>query len=58
MDARKRAEFLPDGAVRFSVWAPRVNRLAVRFLSPSWTVQMDRHPDGLHTVTGPGTQAG
>jgi maltooligosyltrehalose trehalohydrolase len=44
------AEFLPDGTVRFSVWAPRVNRLAVRFLSPSWTVQMDRHPNGLHTV--------
>lgn len=44
------AEFLPDGVVRFSVWAPRVNRLAVHFLSPSWTVRMERHSDGLHTV--------
>lgn len=48
---KRGAEFLPDDTVRFSVWAPRVNRLAVRFFSPSWTVRMERHADGLHTAT-------
>ncbi|MEW6296612.1 MAG: malto-oligosyltrehalose trehalohydrolase [Thermodesulfobacteriota bacterium] len=44
----------PDRAVSFSVWAPRVHQAAVRLVSPAEaTLPMERHPDGLHTVTVP-----
>ena len=48
----------PDGSVHFSVWAPRVKRMAVRFLSPVWTVHLERDVDGLHSVTVKGITPG
>lgn len=49
------ARLLPDGTVRFSVWAPRVERLAVRFVRPRRSVPMERGTDGVHSalVRGP-----
>jgi len=44
------ATWHPDGTVHFSVWAPRVRQMAVR-LTPSWTVPMQRHADGLYTAS-------
>ncbi len=49
------ATVCPDGAVRFTVWAPRVRQVAVQLLSPvSRTVRMEEQVDGLYTVTIPG----
>ncbi len=49
----------PGGSVCFSVWAPRVGALAVRFVSPDChLVPMERHADGLHTVTVHGVKRG
>src|SRR6266540_2652246 len=56
---RRGATRCPDGSVCFSVWAPRVRNMAVRVLSPGChTVPMERHADGLHTVTLAGLQPG
>jgi maltooligosyltrehalose trehalohydrolase len=52
------AEFLPDGVVRFSVWAPRVQTLTVQVVSFSGSVPMKRHDSGLYTATVDGLAAG
>lgn len=44
------AMLLPDGAVRFSVWAPRPQRLAVQGVQSRWTVPMERGDNGIHTA--------
>jgi len=48
----------PIGVVRFSVWAPRVRRMAVRILSPVHTVLMERDRHDVHTATLPGLPPG
>ncbi len=56
---RRGAALYPDGSAYFSVWAPRVRKMAVHFVSPDcYTVPMTRHADGLHTVTVQGVQPG
>ncbi|MGE0683968.1 MAG: malto-oligosyltrehalose trehalohydrolase [Candidatus Binatia bacterium] len=52
------ANFTPTGAVRFQVWAPRVQKMAVRLFSPIRTARMERDADDLHTVTIPGLSPG
>src|SRR5262245_37497307 len=52
------ARLLPDGTVQFSVWAPRVQRLAVQFMQPRWSVPMNRGTDGVHTVLVSGLSPG
>jgi len=40
-----------DGSVHFSVWAPRIRKMAVQLVAPnSSIVPMARHADGLHTA--------
>ncbi|MGH8006661.1 MAG: alpha-amylase family glycosyl hydrolase, partial [Candidatus Binatia bacterium] len=51
------ATLCPDGTVRFSVWAPRVKKMAVRF-TPSWAAPLQRSADGLHTATVKGLNPG
>lgn len=55
---KRGAEFLPDGTVRFSVWAPRVQTLTVQIVSLSGSTPMKRHSSGLYTVTVDGLAAG
>jgi maltooligosyltrehalose trehalohydrolase len=43
----------PDGSVHFSVWAPRVQHLAVECGTPRRTVPLQRQTDGSHTGTVP-----
>lgn len=52
------ATLYTDGTVRFSVWAPRVKEMAVRFTAPARTVPMQRHAEGLHTVAVQGLKPG
>lgn len=52
------ANLVPDGAVRFQVWAPRVQKMTVRLFSPTRTLPMERDADGLHTATIPGLSPG
>jgi maltooligosyltrehalose trehalohydrolase len=53
------ATFSPDGSVSFSVWAPRVSKMAVRFVSAdSQTVAMRRTSEGVHAVTVRGARPG
>ena len=56
---RRGATLYPDGSVCFSVWAPRVRSMTVRVVFPDChTAPMERHADGLHTVTLAGLQPG
>jgi maltooligosyltrehalose trehalohydrolase len=55
---KRGAEFLPDGAVQFRVWAPRVQTLTVQVVSLSGSVPMKRHYSGLYTATVDGLAAG
>src|SRR5829696_7851106 len=56
------ATVLPEGRVRFRIWAPRVPRMRVRVqcLPDGYDAEMQRHADGRHTVTlvdvGPGSR--
>lgn len=53
------ATLYPDGSVCFSVWAPRVREMAVRFVSTDREpVPLKRQADGVHTATVAGLQPG
>jgi maltooligosyltrehalose trehalohydrolase len=52
------ARLLPDGTVRFNVWAPRVHRLALQFTQPRWSVPMTQDADGVHTALVRGLSPG
>jgi len=49
---------LPDGGVRFSVWAPRVQRLTVQGVQRGWSALMERSEDGVHTAIVQGLTPG
>lgn len=50
------ALLLPDGGVRFSVWAPHVQRLTVQGVS--WEAPLDRGDDGVHSTVVRGLSPG
>ena len=45
------ASVLPNGQVRFTVWAPAVRQLAVRYGTQARTIPLQRDEHGLHSVT-------
>src|SRR5581483_5927845 len=52
------ALLLPDGAVQLSVWAPRVQQLAVHLVDSQRTIAMRRGDDGVYTTTVRGPSPG
>ena len=44
------ARRLPDGSVKFSVWAPRVQKLTLQSVAPAWSVPMERQDNGVYSV--------
>ncbi len=54
------ASVLPDGSVRFSLWAPRAKQISVRILGGSRAREhrLDRGRDGVHSATVPGVRPG
>lgn len=52
------ARLSPDGTVRFSVWAPRVQHLTVQSVHPHWSVAMEREVGGVHTAIVRGLSPG
>ena len=44
------ARLLPDGAVQFSVWAPRIQHVALQLFQPQRRIAMERGVDGVHTA--------
>lgn len=59
MDSALGADVLPEGGVRFAVWAPRVETMVLELLGS----QVNEHPmarsmDGIHSVTVPHASAG
>ena len=54
------AEFQPGGGVRFSLWAPDHERIAVQLDEAEAALAMQRESDGWHRLTtdraGPGSR--
>lgn len=49
---------MSDGAVRFSVWAPHLQRLVVQCVRPEVKIPMKRSDDGVHTAIVHGLSPG
>jgi maltooligosyltrehalose trehalohydrolase len=49
---------LPDGTVRFSVWAPRAPRLTVQCVRTGWSVPLSRGDNGVHAAIVHGLSPG
>jgi malto-oligosyltrehalose trehalohydrolase len=52
------AELQPDGGVRFRLWAPRHERLALRLDGGERTLKLEREAGGWHTLITPRATAG
>ncbi len=52
------ARRLPDGSVKFSVWAPGIHNLTLQSVAPAWSVPMERQDNGVYSVIVRGLPSG